>query len=294
MNQENLNFLKDALKYLGFGEHVGLQDELEKMILTVPKAFTLSTEVYFEESCKLEGLLFFRKSDQLDMYFFNKYEASLRYPDNPERDRKQTFYINKGSGVSFKEAFNLLQGRSVNKDLLNMEGEKYNAWLQLNFEERDAYSNYKMRQFRAQYGYDLETTLERYPIRELQNTELRAALLRSLKKGNMHPVSFMKSSKSEIMFIEASPQYKTINIYPISSPMIPKTFFRKELNPVKGFPSSPPQPPEPPIWDDVKEEKEDAKEEEHKPMRRRSPVKKMDRPQEDNGLLFGTTGAASL
>ncbi len=213
MNTENLEFLQDNLKYLGFGDKLFLNQQLTEKIAGAPKSFELDTEAFFDENHKLEVTMYFRRSDQLDMYFFNKYEATLRSGEDSELDRAQTFYINKGSGVTLKEAFNLLQGRAVNKDLVSMEGQKYNAWIQLNFGEKDLHNNYKVKQYRAQYGYDLEKTLEKYPIRELGDAELRAALLRSLRKGNQHTVSFDKSTKTEKMFIEANPQFKTINIY---------------------------------------------------------------------------------
>jgi len=137
----------------------------------------------------------------------------LRRGDDPETDRTQTFYISKGTGITLKEAFNLLQGRAVNKDLTNVEGEKYNAWLQLNFEEIDINHNYKVRQFSKQYGYDLEKVLEKYPIRELQLEESKILLFKALKRGNLQPVHFLKANKAEKMFVEACPQFKTINIY---------------------------------------------------------------------------------
>src|SRR5882672_1512693 len=128
----------------------------------------------------------------------------------------QTFYIFKGTGITLKEAFNLLQGRAVNKNLTNLDGEKYNAWIQLDFGTRTSGNNYRVRQFRAQYGYDLEKILYTYPIRELQEDELKANLIRSLKKGNIHPVTFAKTNKIEKMYIEACPQFKTISIYSLA------------------------------------------------------------------------------
>ncbi len=170
MNNENLEFLQESLKYLGFGEKqyaqpaiIGADRPGEQ------KSFELDFEAFYDAEHKLEVTLYFRKSDQLDMYFFNKYVARLRSSHDPELDKAQTFYISKGTGVTLKESFNLLQGRSVNKNLYNMEGVKYNAWIQLDFSEKDQHNNYKMKQYREQYGYDLEKTLENYPIRELQN-----------------------------------------------------------------------------------------------------------------------------
>ncbi|HMH23826.1 MAG TPA: hypothetical protein VK563_18700 [Puia sp.] len=213
MNTENLEFLQESLKYLGFGEKLLLNQQLEELIAKQPKDFVLETEAFYDEETRLETTLHFRRSEQLDMYFFNRYEAKLCFGGDPARDRGHTFYINKGSGVTLREAYNLLQGRAVNKDLTDSEGQKYNAWIQLNLDERDGNNNYKMKQFRLQYGYNLEKTLEKYPIRELKNEILKTSLIKSLKKGNLHTVSFEKPNKIEKMLIEANPQYKTINIY---------------------------------------------------------------------------------
>jgi hypothetical protein len=215
MKQENLAFLHDNLKYLGFGEGGPLYDQVHEAIEKGgPEEFQVYTEAYFDEGSKLEACLYFRRSDQHGMCFFNKYDALLRYSDNSERNKAQTFYINKGSGVTFKEAFNLLSGRAVNKNLLSLEGEKYNAWIQINFEEKDLHNNHRMKQYRSQYGFDLEKTLEQYPIRELQGEETKAALIRSLRRGNLQLVSFDKANKTEKMNIEANPRFKTLNLYP--------------------------------------------------------------------------------
>jgi hypothetical protein len=214
MNNENLSFLRDNLKYLGFGGKLQLNEQLELLMDQDLKEFQLDTEAFFDDDHKMEATLYFRRSNQGDMYFFNKYIARLVLADDPEMDRTQTFYISKGTGVTFKEAYNLLLGRSVNKDLINIEGQKYNAWIQLNFGEKDQHGNYKVRQYRPQYGFDLEKILQKYPIAELKQEDLKAGLIKSLKKGNQHPVTFEKSSKTERMLIEANPQYKTINIFP--------------------------------------------------------------------------------
>jgi len=220
MDSENFAFLQETLKYLGFGGKLFFSDQFDQKVAGEPKEFQVSTDVFFDEEHRLDCTLHFRRSEQLNMYFFNKYEAKLDDGKGEDKERVQTFYISKGSGVTLKEAYNLLLGRAVNKDLTNAEGQKYNAWIQLNFGEKDLNNNYKVRQFRQQYGYDLEKTLEKYPILELKNDELRAGLIRSLKKGNMHTVSFEKKDRIEKMFIEASPQYKTINIYPTGTKII--------------------------------------------------------------------------
>lgn len=100
----------------------------------------------------------------------------------PGQQDTRLFYFTKNSGITAKEAYNLLSGRSVNKDLTNKEGQPYNAWLQLDFNEKDKNDNFKVKQYHQGYGYELEAVLNRYPIKELGNDEEKVKL-KSLEKG---------------------------------------------------------------------------------------------------------------
>jgi hypothetical protein len=146
------------------------------------------------------------------MYFFNKYHATLKN-DDPKKDISQTFYVTKNKGITTKEAFNLLSGRSVNKDLSNKEGESFNAWLQLDLKEQDKNGNHLVKQYHKAYGYDLDTVLKNYPIKELGNETDKNNLMKSLEKGNRQQVTFVKEGKEERMYIEANPQFKTLDLY---------------------------------------------------------------------------------
>jgi len=213
MNSDNLSYLKAVVAHLGFGDNGSLMDELSGAVEKQSDEFVLDTEAFFDEETILSSTLFFRRSVQFNMYFFMRYEAELHYINNPAKDRAQTFHITNGTGITQKEAFNLLQGRSVNKNLTDADGEKYNAWIQLNFEKSLPSGNYETRQFRSRF--DLKKTLLQYPIRECQQDESMTGLIRSLQRGNRVPVDFVKPRKTEKMYIEANPLYKTINIYPV-------------------------------------------------------------------------------
>src|ERR1700744_2308525 len=113
MAQNNLDFLNTDLKYLGFGEKSLLNQHLEAQLLRELPAFELFTEAFYDNDTKLEAKLYFTRSAKENFYYFNKYDALLRYAGEPDKDRAQTFYISKGHGVTLKEAFNLLQGRAV-------------------------------------------------------------------------------------------------------------------------------------------------------------------------------------
>ena len=209
MNTQNLEFLQSNLKYFGFGEK--LNEALEKSISEQQKEFQLKLEIpHFNN--KMDYTLHFKKSDSTDMYFFNRYDATLQN-GNPEHNKNQSFYINKGNGVTAKEAYNLLEGRSVHKNLINKEGKPYSAWLRIDFDNKDDKGGYKMKQFSEQYGYDLEKSLSNYPIKELSSDEQKTVLLNSLKKGNAQQVTMENNGTQSKYFIEAVPQYKNINVY---------------------------------------------------------------------------------
>jgi hypothetical protein len=216
MNTKNYDFLKDSLKYLGFGDK--LNDDLQKHIEKQPADFQLNMTGEYKKGSAIEKVNFtldFKKSDQTDMYFFNRYKATLTN-DNPEKEKSQTFYIQRNAGITAKEAYNLLSGRAVNKDLTNKEDQPYNAWLQLNFSEKDKNDNHQVRQYHASYGYDVNKTLDKFPIKELNDAEQREKVVKSLEKGNLTEVTFTREGKEDKMFVEAVPQYKSLNVYDAS------------------------------------------------------------------------------
>lgn len=210
MNQKNLEFLKDQLKYTGFGETFD-QDLKEKM-LKGETEFKLRKEgVYGADS--MTAVLNFKKSDQSDLYFFNSYHVNLKKEDS-KQGLEQTFYINNNtSNITLKEAYNLMEGRSVNKDLKTKEGEVYNAWIKLNFKESDSNSNFKLDHYHQNYGYDLEASLDKHSIKELNTSKYKEDLLNSLKKGNLQSVTFVVAGVESKMYVEANPQFKTLNVY---------------------------------------------------------------------------------
>jgi hypothetical protein len=209
MNQKNFDYLKDQVKFTGFGE--GLETKLKERMEEQSQEFQLLHKTNFGKD---EGIatLHFKKSNESDMYFFNKYELALT-PEHSPDITEQTFFINKGNTITLKEAYNLMNGRSINKDQTNKEGQVYNAWMQIDFKETNDNGNYKIKQFHQNYGYDLDNVLAKHPIKELSNEQEKTRLIQSLQKGNRQSVTFMENGNEQKYFIEANPQFKTINIY---------------------------------------------------------------------------------
>ncbi len=208
MNEKNLEFLKNTLERLDFPAEVG--NKLAKEVETQKPDIKLSHEMNRgNETVHFD--LNFRKSDTSDMYFFNNYQASLK-TRNEAHDKTQEFRIRNGNNVGADEAFNLVAGRAVQKSMVNGDGDAYQAWLKVDFSQKDTYGNHKMEQFSDRYGYNLEKALDKFPIAELGRPEERKDLLESLKAGNSTAVSFVNDGKEALLFVEANPRLRTINI----------------------------------------------------------------------------------
>lgn len=213
MNEQNAEFLKERLFYLGFGDK--LNASLDANMKAQKEQFQVSMKAEFNKGDKKDLVDYsvdFSKSKQGDMYFINKFEATLKNED-PSKDKSQTFYINKGNGITAKEAYNMLEGRAVHKKLTDKENNPYQAWMQINFKEKEENGNHKVQRYYPAYGFDLEKSLAKHPIKELSDPEQKSALIKSLEKGNLQSVTFQRDGREEKMFLEANPKERTLNVY---------------------------------------------------------------------------------
>lgn len=215
MNEKNIDYLSRQIQFTGFGE--GHKDELSKKIAEGKPEFTLFHQQDFGKDTTVATLQF-RRPEEGDMYFFNRYSLMLKGPRH-EEPIKQTFYVNNDmkkkeqEDVTLKEGYNLLSGRAVQKDLVNKAGEKYTAWIQLDFKAVDKHGNYEEKKFHQNYGYDLEQLLGKHPIKELNTIDEKKMLMESLQRGNRQAVTLQTGGGEQRVFIEAAPQFKSINIY---------------------------------------------------------------------------------
>lgn len=212
MNEKNVEYLKDQLKYTGFGD--AMENALKENIQNGKPEFKLDHEIKYGTDTVLTSLNF-KKSEQSDMYFFNSYDMATQKEGRPI-EFSQTFYINRDNNITAKEAYNLMEGRSVNKDLKNKEGEVYNAWIKFDFKEADEKGNFKLNHYHQNYGYDLEASLAKHSIKELETPKYKEDLMNSLKKGNIQSATFVIGGEERKQYVEANPHFKTVNVYDAS------------------------------------------------------------------------------
>lgn len=213
MNDNNLAFLKDNLKYTGFGE--ALNEGLEKNIREGKPDFQLHFKTQIG-SRPFEAVLDFKKGKG-DMYFYNGYKASVERANGQKVE--QYIEIEKGKGIAGKEAFNLLQGRAI-VDRQKMQGLDKDArealevkpWVELDFKKPTA-KGFELHPYSEGYGYNLKDAVNKFAVHEMDGGKNQAELIRSLEKGNAQSVTMTVNGKDEKFFIEANPSRKTINVY---------------------------------------------------------------------------------
>lgn len=220
MNEKNLESLKKQVMYTGFGNLLDIQLE-DNMKKELPD-FQLHHKHEFGKD-SVDSTLNFRRSEQGN-YFFNSYDVQLS-KENAE-PLKQSFYVSRpqevtqkqegaedknewvNSTITLKEAYNLMEGRSVLKDFVSQGGEKYTNWISMDFKDTDDKGNYLIKK---RPDFDLEAKVATLPIKELSNDQSKKELIDSLQKGNRQSVTVINEGVEQKFFLEASPQFKTVN-----------------------------------------------------------------------------------
>ncbi|RYX99169.1 MAG: hypothetical protein EOO34_00830 [Cyanobacteriota bacterium] len=144
-NKKNFDYLKDQVKFLGFGEDENLQEKLKSHVYSDAKEFSISTssdKTSFQNKASFE--LHFNRSAEPTNVFFNKFDARLTN-EKRDVDLVHTFAV-KNNGFTAKQAINLLEGRSVKTEITNPNTkEKETAFVKLKLnEEKNDNGNFKL------------------------------------------------------------------------------------------------------------------------------------------------------
>jgi hypothetical protein len=215
MNTENFEELKKTLKYLGFGEL--LNDALGKALESGKQQFTLNTRMSYglpisipEDPKTMDRVAYDLtfKQGKNGITYFNNYVAKLESPLFNER--QQTFYVDKGRTFTAKESYNLLSGRSVYKALENKEGERYRAFVQLDYKgELKPNGNYPLKSYHEKFGFNLQEKVNQLPIR-FSSLEERDRIIRGLERGNLQKIQLQDG---RTVYAQTLPSDKSLRLY---------------------------------------------------------------------------------
>lgn len=200
-----LDYLKNQLKYLGFGESNKLHQDLEKGINSNEKTFKIQTQSdRVMQGNEVNFTLNFNKSEKGGV-FLNSFNATLKNEIGEEKTHN--FGVNH---FTAKEAVNLLEGRSVKTEFKENEP----VFVKLNFaEEKNEYGNFKFQTYNQQaYGVDTAKIVEKSGL-IFDKPEHKDNTVKSLEKGNIVKVKFNLDNKITEGNAVLNPQYKTLNLY---------------------------------------------------------------------------------
>ena len=217
--KNNLEYLSEQLKYLGFKpdkqQLVELKTALEKQ-----EDFSL----VYSRSHKVNGIdsdidyeLHFNKAANADIYYLNSYDAKLtKKENNAGSEVNHSFFIsNKPNtkNITALEAFNLLDGRFINKDVVNKDGEKANCWIGLDFESpKKDNGNHTFKMYHENYGFNLQSAMSKYPVSISAGNNMEQTL-KNLQKGNRVSVDLLQNNEMINVFAQANPQMKGLDFY---------------------------------------------------------------------------------
>ena len=224
MNEQNLEYLKKSLDYLGFGTK--LNDVLESAISRELPAFTLGvTQSYTSAQAKknpalgsdqVRFMLNFNRSKQSDMYFLNDYEVTLNKAGNAVPVR-QVFDLERDNRITALQAYKLLSGNSLERDVYtkseNSEiSEKKKVWFKLNLDIQDAYGDHPLKKIYPEFKFELSDAIDKYPFKALDESG-KEAMMKLLRNGNLAQAEMMVGKKVVQVFITANPQFKGLDVF---------------------------------------------------------------------------------
>ncbi|SIN78204.1 hypothetical protein [Chitinophaga niabensis] len=178
----------------------------------------------------------FKKSDKGN-YFFNSMEVTANigdekfsqkfYVDNTYDPKLREQYPDLNANFTLKEAVNFLCGRFVMKlhvsrkikddtkefSIANSTKVIEPAFLEIDLTDKDKYGNYLVKTFKGDHLDAFERKLNEMPLKNLQNPAQKAALMKSLRRGDPKiPVTFVADGKEYKRYIEFNARYKNFKV----------------------------------------------------------------------------------
>ena len=209
---DQVEYLKNQMKYLGFGEGEKLHKDLEKGIKSKNQQFEIkTTSDKALPGNKADFTLKFNKTDSGGI-FLNSYNAKLTNEKNEEISHN--FPVNRENTFTAKEAINLLEGRSVKIEFHNPKSDQQEtAFVQFNFDEpKTEKGNYLFQNFYKNYGVETDKIVEKSNL-IFDKPEYKENTIKSLEKGNIVKVKFEQDDKIVEGKAILNPQNRNLKLY---------------------------------------------------------------------------------
>lgn len=207
-----LDYLKNQMKYLGFGEEEKLHKDLQKGINSKKQQFEIkTTSDKTLPGNKADFTLNYNKTEKGGV-FLNSFDAKLTKENGEEI--AHNFYVSRENTFTAKEAINLMEGRSVKIEFHNPKSkQQQTAFVQFNFEQpKTEKGNYMFQNFYENYGVDTDQIVEKSNL-IFDKPEYRENTIKSLEKGNIVKVKFQRDDNTIEGKAILDPQNRNLKLY---------------------------------------------------------------------------------
>lgn len=197
-NDNSLRELKQDMNRMGFGKYF---PSAARMIAQGQREFSIPASYYVTEKERLDFQINVAV-DNSDNHRLHSFKAALSNESQRQSVKQQLYTFEHGRGYNIQQATNLLFGRAV-----YTEG---SGWQQLDFNDKDAQGNYRLKNFPDQFGFDSEKHVSALPLKDSsQIKEIKA----KLENGDQIEVLLMVKNKEHKVKIEANPQKREISFF---------------------------------------------------------------------------------
>ncbi|MCX2429927.1 hypothetical protein [Pedobacter sp. GR22-10] len=209
--------VRTSMAKTGFGNSIAEAETKMKE----GKEFSLPVSFYVNERDRMDFQLQFKK-DEDQNFIFRQYKATL-FNEQTKEKKEHFFKVEPGYMFNSEEAFHLLSERAV------YISHPVNGWQALDFTDKDADGNYRVKSFPDQYShFNLEEALLKLPFKDEAKLDLEDCKKR-LQKGERVEFEVIIQNVSQIFSLQVNPQKKEIEVYNAANEKISPY----ELNPRK-------------------------------------------------------------
>ncbi len=125
----------------------------------------------------------------------------------------QAFPIKHKSDFTIREAFNLMNGRYVSKEMMQGENKTHKPWLKMDFSNVDDSLNHPITEVIPPEGFDLMKELVRFPIVNFNPNSNGRELVKDLERGDLRPVTLKLNGWLEEFSLAANPEAGGLDVY---------------------------------------------------------------------------------
>lgn len=184
----------NQLKRMGMGEHYR---KVEQKMRNGEREFSIPITSHLKENEWINQNLSFEQNP-LGEYNLISNKVQIINEAEPKNTKQHVFKLGDGTMADAEESYNLLNGRSVQMD---------GKWIKFDMNDKDTEGNYRVKEINT--SYDLEKCIKELHAKEIAKVTLGERLVEDMKKGKLCEVTI----GSKKYFVEANPQFRTINVY---------------------------------------------------------------------------------